>query len=309
MGIEKEAIRMINEHIFSQMTGSVNTRILKTYEELYRITVENTKHEVGHRAKIRRDIYNVLANHDGEPATFYLTQGFTDQLNETLLSLDGEDFEGKRWFIEGNASCPFPVTLFIFDNIKDKTIASVIGVRTETSIHFSSQAFLHFDDGRCDVGGKLFTFSPYEQRSKNGVAAFNEDIFNEKDISYPESWWSENVNDGSVNDCFNALCIYASLCGAAMKSNAVTTLAVDGSNKVKKLKEKSDEHKTYRVRYNKPPEGSRASPLFYSPRRNHEVRGHFRNYKSGKRVWISNHKRGDESLGVITKDYVVEAAE
>ena len=296
---------MINEHMFSQMTGSVNTRILKTYEELYRISVENTKHEVGRGVAMHRDIYNVLANHDGEPATFYLTKGFTDQLNETLTSLDGEDFEDRRWFIQENASCPFPVTLFIFDGLKDKVITSAIGVRTETSIYFSSQAFLHFDDGRCDVGGKLFTFSPH----KNEASPFHEDIFNQKYISYPESWWRKEIDNVSMNNCYNALCIYASLCGAAMKSNAVTTLAVDGSNKVKKLKEKSDEHKTYRVRYNKPPEGSRASPLFYSPRRNHEVRGHFRNYKSGKRVWIPNHKRGDESLGVITKDYLVEAAE
>lgn len=296
---------MINEHMFSQMTGSVNTRILKTYEELYRICVENTKHEFGRGVGMHRDIYNVLANHDGEPATFYLTDGFTDQLNETLLSLGGEGFEDRRWFIEENASCPFPVTLFIFDSLKDKVITSAIGVRTETSIHFSSQVFLHFDDGRCDVGGKLFTFSPH----KNEVSPLHEDIFNQKYISYPESWWRKEIDNVSINNCYNALCIYASLCGAAMKSNAVTTLAVDGSNKVKKLKEKSDEHKTYRVRYNKPPEGSRVSPLFYSPRRNHEVRGHFRNYKSGKRVWIPNHKRGDESLGVITKDYVVEAAE
>lgn len=294
---------MINEYMFSQMKGSVNTRILKTYEELYRITVENTKHEVGRRVMTRRKIYDVLSNYDGEPATFYLTSGFVEQLNQTLLSLGGQDFEDKRWFIEGNASCPFPVTLFVFnfDGTKPMAgnVASVIGVRTETSIHFSSQAFLHFDDGSCDTGGKLFTFSPHEESS------FNEDVFNPKDISYPESWWSQETDCGSVNDTFNAACVYACLCGAAMKSNAVSTLAVDGSNKVKKLKELSDEHKTYRVRYDKPTEGNRASPLFYSPRRNHEVRGHFRNYKSGKRVWIPNHKRGDESLGIITKDYVV----
>lgn len=301
---------MINEHIFSRVTGSVNTRILKTYEELYRICAENTKHEVGRAPAMHRNIYNVLANHDGEPATFYLTKGFTDQLNTTINSLSqAEGYEHWSLFVGENASCPFPVTLFIFDSGEQKHITSAIGVRTENSIHFSSQAFLHFDDGRFDAGGKLFTISPHEQASENKRIVFEQEIFDEKYISYPDSWWDENINEGSPNDFFYALCVYASLCGAAMKSNAVTTLAVDGSNKVKKLKEKSDEHKTYRVRYNKPPEGSRASPLFYSPRRNHEVRGHFRNYKSGKRVWIPNHKRGDESLGVITKDYVVEAAE
>jgi len=39
--------------------------------------------------------------------------------------------------------------------------------------------------------------------------------------------------------------------------------------------------------------------------RYHSVRGHWRHYKSGKRIWIKNFDRGDESLGVIEKQYKV----
>ena len=39
--------------------------------------------------------------------------------------------------------------------------------------------------------------------------------------------------------------------------------------------------------------------------RYHSVRGHWRTYKSGKKVWINNFNRGDESLGVIEKQYKV----
>ena len=43
-----------------------------------------------------------------------------------------------------------------------------------------------------------------------------------------------------------------------------------------------------------------------SSRRQHSVRGHWRRYrKTGQRVWISPHLRGDPKLGVITKDYVL----
>ena len=43
-----------------------------------------------------------------------------------------------------------------------------------------------------------------------------------------------------------------------------------------------------------------------SSRRQHSVRGHWRRYrKSGKRVWISSHVRGDPKLGIITKDYTL----
>ena len=48
--------------------------------------------------------------------------------------------------------------------------------------------------------------------------------------------------------------------------------------------------------------------------RQHDVAGHWRHYKDEhgyilKSVYIKEHKRGDPSLGVITKDYVVEKDE
>lgn len=42
------------------------------------------------------------------------------------------------------------------------------------------------------------------------------------------------------------------------------------------------------------------------PSRQHDVRGHFRKLSSGKRVWVHAHVRGDPSLGVIRKEYVLD---
>lgn len=42
------------------------------------------------------------------------------------------------------------------------------------------------------------------------------------------------------------------------------------------------------------------------PSRQHDVRGHFRKLSSGKRVWIHTHVRGDPSLGIIRKEYVLD---
>lgn len=43
-----------------------------------------------------------------------------------------------------------------------------------------------------------------------------------------------------------------------------------------------------------------------SGKRLHDVRGHFRHYSNGKISWINPHKRGDASLGIITKDYKLD---
>lgn len=48
-----------------------------------------------------------------------------------------------------------------------------------------------------------------------------------------------------------------------------------------------------------PKGGTHASPRW------HMRRGHWRNYKSGKRVWVEQMEVGDKSKGVIVKDYVV----
>jgi hypothetical protein len=42
------------------------------------------------------------------------------------------------------------------------------------------------------------------------------------------------------------------------------------------------------------------------PSRQHDVRGHFRRLSSGRRVWIHAHVRGDPSLGIISKEYVLD---
>tara|TARA_R100000544_G_scaffold25498_1_gene12982 strand:+ start:179 stop:1444 length:1266 start_codon:yes stop_codon:yes gene_type:complete len=37
----------------------------------------------------------------------------------------------------------------------------------------------------------------------------------------------------------------------------------------------------------------------------HEVKGHKREYKDGRTVWIKAHQRGDKKFGIVTKDYVL----
>ena len=48
--------------------------------------------------------------------------------------------------------------------------------------------------------------------------------------------------------------------------------------------------------------GTHASPRW------HERRGHWRNMKSGKKVWVKNCEVGDKSLGAVFKDYKLEQA-
>lgn len=47
----------------------------------------------------------------------------------------------------------------------------------------------------------------------------------------------------------------------------------------------------------------------YQPRREHDVRGHWRIFSNGNKTWVRSHKRGDGTLGTIKKTYILEAAE
>lgn len=52
-------------------------------------------------------------------------------------------------------------------------------------------------------------------------------------------------------------------------------------------------------------EGGPADSAISTPRREHEVRGHVRTYKSGRKIWVRDHKRGDANLGRVDKEYVL----
>jgi hypothetical protein len=54
------------------------------------------------------------------------------------------------------------------------------------------------------------------------------------------------------------------------------------------------------------PEKVLARAITHHKHRWHEVRGHFRLLKSGRRVPVKAHERGDERLGRIEKQYRVE---
>lgn len=43
----------------------------------------------------------------------------------------------------------------------------------------------------------------------------------------------------------------------------------------------------------------------HAPPRRHQVRGHWRTYKSGKRGWVKESWRGDASKGAVFKDYKI----
>lgn len=65
-----------------------------------------------------------------------------------------------------------------------------------------------------------------------------------------------------------------------------------------------------RLRVGIPPKdiGKRLASVLSSRERSrqHDVRGHYRCMKNGKRVWIQAHVRGDPALGIITKEYVLD---
>lgn len=70
-----------------------------------------------------------------------------------------------------------------------------------------------------------------------------------------------------------------------------------------------DKHKYYRVVLQPTMGVDTGETRDYQPRRNHEVRGHWRTYANGQRTWVRSHRRGDETLGKISKTYLLEAAQ
>ncbi len=79
--------------------------------------------------------------------------------------------------------------------------------------------------------------------------------------------------------------------------------------KRKRLRKKKDhphfEHFIVELEVDEP-DAQQTGVSMYQPRKRlHQVRGFFRHYQSGKVSWVRAHWRGDDSLGVVKKDYEV----
>jgi hypothetical protein len=79
------------------------------------------------------------------------------------------------------------------------------------------------------------------------------------------------------------------------------------SYKPKRLRKRHDhpqfEHTIIQLEVDAPDPSQTGRSIFQPKKRLHQVRGFWRHYrKSGKRVWVKPHWRGDEHLGVIKRD-------
>ncbi len=79
--------------------------------------------------------------------------------------------------------------------------------------------------------------------------------------------------------------------------------------KRKRLRKKRNhphfEHFIVELEVDEPDPEQEGRSVFQPRKRMHQVRGFYRHYKSGKVSWVKPHWRGDETLGVVKKDYEV----
>jgi len=73
----------------------------------------------------------------------------------------------------------------------------------------------------------------------------------------------------------------------------------------KKTKHPHFEHFVVELEVDEPDPQQEGGTVWQPRKRLHEVRGFFRHYKTGKVVYVKSHWRGDETLGVVKKDYEV----
>ena len=213
------------------------------------------------------------------------------------------------------------------DELSNLSAIPVVGVRTETAnyfITFSSPNPNHTTIEIYAPQNSLQTDAFYfrHQLTGNGepVAGLPGFVRQSMHQGNPHSWAAYNgarLDYGSEEDRalvaediyfgnFKVCTFAAALCHGAIKNESADLLPVDEFNRVTKIRDAKDEHKIYRVRHVKMPKGSRKRSLVYVPRKHHEVSGHWREYQSGKRVFIKDYSRGNEALGKITKEYVYD---
>lgn len=264
---------------------------LQSYQHIFKADYDvNVMHDS--MAPIWQSVREIVLRQREIPPTFFLTHKFLHRLETTLQDMVAGKMEPSDFdqFLKTNARNPYPVTLY-YPNGK----TPILGVNTLFGSCFIWQIFMPSDSGGHVLLKNQTTLSESLL------------VMNEKGISDLDAWRKPQpqLNNEYLEAILLGVMDIVSLSSVAMKSPAIDCLPVNSQNKVTKIRDQKDEHKLYRVRL-LDNLGSKSAPLFYVPRKEHDVRGHPRTYKSGKTIWIKDHKRGDKNLGVVTKDYFVD---
>ena len=246
----------------------------------------------------------VLMAQKEAPPTFFISDKFFTRLEaaitHALNNIRNETHEllVKQFheFRINNSICPYPVALYYLPD----SGTPILGIRTEHNSYYAWQAFMPKD-----TGGVLFLYDSNDYYVS--TLTQNEPGIADMDI------WTTPINDSKAGKQQGLVTVYhellqiISVSSIAIQSPEAHCLPVNSQNKVTKIKDAQDEHKLYRVNLSNSQGGNRKPSMFYVPRKQHDVKGHTRTYKkSGKTIYIKNHKRGNASLGVITKDYLLD---
>jgi hypothetical protein len=95
-----------------------------------------------------------------------------------------------------------------------------------------------------------------------------------------------------------------------LRHKQVAGVRPSSSYRPKRLRKKTShpqfEHTIIQLEADAPDPSQTGRSIFQPRKRLHQVRGFWRHYrKSGKRVWVKPHWRGDEHLGVIKRDFEI----
>ena len=229
------------------------------------------------------------------------------------------------------------LTEFVIDN--NKLLLNSEKIQQEFRLPFNKPLLLqneHFDNFTVlirpvyhkvsDVDYCAEFFSKDEDANKislNGIAlGFNKNIFKNIKPAY-ENIYTLYLTDAFIPDSEwenqRAQLLTVTLLSFLCATNLQTELQIFETKSVKGLKSINTNHKEYSYRnfLQKPVYEHKVLNINIGNSKNnnnknkssdykkrlHDVRGHLRKLKTGKICWVKEHKRGDVSLGIITKDY------
>ncbi len=169
--------------------------------------------------------------------------------------------------------------------------------------------FVNLDDYSC------FTMNAFAKGHvlPSCVFAYEENIFGANFVGqyFYKQDLDETINGKPANkmlaNLFPNICDRISNISSQAKTNNIRP--VTAGNRDVAAPVVGDEHKFYRITNAPTMQVETGMTRDYQPRRNHGVRGHWRTFPNGKKTWVRSHRRGDENLGTISKDYFIEAAE
>jgi hypothetical protein len=299
------------DKIFLQKLANVSDLVgnIKKFNNYFHVDVEAKNFQIKELHIFEKRLEEI-SNNVNNATKFFITKDVCDFVADNI----NEIAKQEKMQADFNIPTDKPLLIQLQESNITLIISKIYGV---PYADYQVDLFANYDETKkilinpfCSFAFNKKFFKSYFEKYPTVYLDLHLQTYVDLDTNDASKEWRENRS----YVIYGALCMYFSFVNLSKDLQVLEEEKVTGIEKqINKnfslssfIQKPNFEHKTLDIRLGNKNQQNISCNKKHNKKKMHGVRGHLRQLQNGKIVWVSPYKRGDSSLGVITKDYTLK---